>query len=566
MERGKGMIHDFVEICRTYPQIVIFLAIAIGYFIGKIKIFNFNLGSTAGVLIAALFLGQLNVSVTPLLRTVSFALFIFTIGYKVGPQFFGALKKEGLNYIWLSIFFAIVGLATAILLGKIFGFDKGTTAGLLAGALTQSSVIGTADGAIKHLASSNALQVTMESNVAIAYAITYIFGTAGLVVFFKIVPRLMKINLKEEARKLEQELTGSSDDLDQSPELFSWSKQLLLRAYRVAGPDIAGKTVAELKAMFPGTVAVDKLKRGDKVIDPELDTELMQDDIIAVVGNRETFLKAAEILGPEVEDKDVVEVIGEVLEICVTNRDAVGKTLGEISKTQGQGCFVKKIMRQGHELPVASKMVVSKCDVIQVIGSRTDVERFVKYLGYPERSTVLTDLVMVGIGCVVGTLAGLIMVPVAGVPLTLGVGGGVLIAGLVAGWLRAIHPTFGQIPTGAQWIFTDLGLNLFIACVGLTAGPKAVHALQTTGVALLVAGMILTLVPHILGIFFGKFVLKLNPVLLFGALTGAGTITAALNALKEEADSSLPALGYTAPYAFGNVFLTIWGTVLIYVM
>ncbi len=562
------MIQNVVDICRTYPQIVIFLAIGIGYFIGKIKIFNFNLGSTAGVLIAALFLGQLNITVTPLLRTVSFALFIFTIGYKVGPQFFGALKKEGLNYIWLSIFFAIVGLGTAILLGKIFGFGKGTTAGLLAGALTQSSVIGTADGAIKHVAASSKWldPVTMESDVAIAYAITYVFGTAGLVVFFKIVPRLMKINLKEEARKLEREMTGSSDDLDESPELFSWSKQLLLRAYRVTGPNVAGKTVAELKVMFPGTVAVDKLKRDGKVIEPELDTELRQDDIIAVVGNREVFLKAAEIIGPEVEDKDVVDVIGETLEICVTNRDAVGKTLGEISKTQGHGCFVTKITRQGHELPVASRMVVSKCDVIQVTGSRADVERLVKYLGYPERPTVLTDLVMVGIGCVVGTLAGLIMVPVAGIPLTLGVGGGVLIAGLVAGWLRSIHPTFGQIPTGAQWIFTDLGLNLFIACVGLTAAPKAVHALQTTGAALLVAGMILTLVPHILGIFFGKFVLKLNPVLLFGALTGAGTVTAALNALKEEADSSLPALGYTAPYAFGNVFLTIWGTVLVYVM
>ena len=224
------------------------------------------------------------------------------------------------------------------------------------------------------------------------------------------------------------------------------------------------------------------------------------------------------------------------------------------------------LTRQGHELPLTQDTMLHKCDVLQVAGPEKDVENFVSYLGYPERPTALTDLIMVGIGCVAGTLVGLIMVPVAGVPITLGIGGGVLVAGLVAGWLRALHPTFGQIPTGAQWIFTDLGLNLFIACVGLTAGPKAVHALQSKGLSLFVAGIILTLVPHISGLFFGRFILKLNPVILFGALTGAGSITAALNALKEEADSTLPALGYTVPYAFGNVMLTVWGTVLVYVM
>jgi putative transport protein len=559
------MWNDIVGFLRDYPQIVLFLALAIGYYIGKIKIFNFSIGSTAGVLIAALVLGQMDITVTPLLKTVAFALFIFTIGYKVGPQFFGALKKEGLKYIWMSIFFAIVGLATAIILAKVFGFDKGTSAGMLAGALTQSSVIGTADGAIKHLASSGAEQVALETNVAIAYAITYVFGTAGLILFFKLVPRLMKINLKEEARKLEQEMSGTTDELEKTPELFSWSGIVLLRAYQVTNADLEGKTVAELKGMFPHDVSVNKLKRGRDVTEVTLETKLKQGDIISVGGNRKVMLSALQIVGPEVEDADVVNVVGEMIKICVTRRDAVGKTLGEIMKGPGHGCFLKKLFREGQDMPTGKNMVIKKCDVLKVTGSQTDVERLIKHLGYAERPTVLTDLVMVGIGCAAGTLLGLIMVPVAGIPITLGIGGGVLVAGLVAGWLRAVHPTFGQIPAGAQWIFTDLGLNLFIACVGLVAGPKALHAIQTAGLSIFFAGAMLTLIPHICGIFFGKYVLKLNPVLLFGSLTGAGTITAALNALKEEADSSLPALGYTVPYAFGNVLLTIWGTVLVYV-
>jgi putative transport protein len=210
--------------------------------------------------------------------------------------------------------------------------------------------------------------------------------------------------------------------------------------------------------------------------------------------------------------------------------------------------------------------MVHKCDVLLVTGAQQDVEKLVTYLGYPERPTTATDLIFVGLGCVFGTLLGLLAVPVAGIPLTLGIGGGVLVGGLIFGWLRAVHPTFGQIPGPAQWIFTDLGLNLFIACVGLMAGPKALHAIISTGPSIFLAGIILSLVPHILGIAFGKLVLNMNPVLLFGALTGAGTVTPAMNALKEEADSSVPALGYTIPYAIGNVLLTVWGSVIVHLV
>ena len=560
------MVHDIVEICRSYPQIVVFLAIAIGYFVGKMKFHGFNIGSTAGVLLAALLLGQMSIEVPPLLKGVSFALFIFCMGYKVGPQFFGALKKEGLHYIWLSLFLAVLGLVIAIVLGKAFGFDKGTTAGLLAGSMTQSSVIGTAEGAIKHLAISAADQITLESNVAVAYAITYLFGTAGLIFFFKMIPRLMKINLRSEARKLEEEMSGGSGEIHKRPELFSWYKRLNLRAYRITSKNILGQTVSELESQFRGKVAVEKLKRADLVIDPAPGTVIQSGDVVAMIGDRREFLKADEKIGPEVDDRGAVDLIGEILNICVLKPEAVGKTLGEISTEYGHGCFLRKITRQGHELPLTRNTVVHKSDILQVAGAQKDVEKFVTYLGYPERPTVVTDLVMMGLGCVLGALIGLIVIPVMGIPITLGIGGGVLLSGLVFGWLRSLHPTFGQIPSGAQWVFTDLGLNLFIACVGLTAGPRAIHALQTTGASLFLAGVILTLTPHTIGLIFGRLVLKMNPVLLLGALTGAGTCTATLNALKEEADSAVPVLGYTVPFAFGNVLLTIWGTVLINVM
>ncbi|MGD9108828.1 MAG: aspartate-alanine antiporter [Gammaproteobacteria bacterium] len=560
------MFHSIFELLRNHPSLAVFLAVGIGYFIGKIKFYNFNLGSTAGVLIAALIIGQIDIQIPGLLKTVAFSLFIFTIGYKVGPEFFGSLKAEGIKYILLSFVVAIVGLITALILGKFLHFDPGTTAGLLGGGMTQSAVIGTADGAIKHLAISAASKVTMESNVAIAYAITYIFGTAGLILFFKLIPKLMRIDLKAESLKLKQAMSGGTEITTAVPELFFWSKRINLRAYKVENPDVIGKTVQEIENMFTQNVEVDRIIRAEKIVQPEPNSTIQTDDIITLIGKRETLTHASQKIGAEVSTQDAINITGEILEICVLNKDAVGKTLEEISQKHGHGCFLKKITRQNHEIPITHQTTVKKCDVWQVAGSQEHVEALVKYLGYPERQVVMTDLVMVGIGCFLGTLLGLAAVPVFGIPVTLGVGGGVLVSGLIFGWLRGVHPTFGQIPTSVQWIFVDLGLNLFIACVGLIAGPKAIHAIQTSGPAIFFAGIIMTLMPMILGLLFGKFILKINPVLLFGALTGAGTVTAALNALKEESDSSMPALGYTVPYAFGNVLLTIWGTLLVYLM
>ncbi len=471
-----------VSLCRDHPQLLLFLSLAIGYYVGKIKLFGFSLGSTASVLLAALVLGQLDVTITPLIKTVAFALFIFTIGYKVGPQFFGGLKRDGLEYVILSIFVAIVGLATAIVLGKLFGFDQGTTAGLMSGAMTQSSIIGTAQDAIRNLSVSAAQKDTLDANIAIAYAITYLFGVAGLILFYKIVPRLFNLDLKAEAQQVEAQLSGTTSTQAQSQ-----------------------------------------------------------------------YVKC-----PGVNDQKI--------NVYVTQSRFIGKTLEALHDQCGSACAIVRITRQGHTLPLKKGTVIAKYDLVQVCGKQKDLDAFGHAVGCVEQDSSITNLSMVGLGCFLGTLAGLAMIKIGFIPITLGVGGGILLSGLLFGWFRSIHPTFGYIPESAQWLLADLGLNLFIACVGLTAGPKAIDALRTKGLTLFFAGVVLTLTPHILGLIFGKFVLRLNPILLLGALTGAGTATPSLNVLKNESNSSVPALGYTVPYAIGNFILTIWGTVIVSIM
>lgn len=203
---------------------------------------------------------------------------------------------------------------------------------------------------------------------------------------------------------------------------------------------------------------------------------------------------------------------------------------------------------------------------MRLIGAVPEVERAVSVLGYPDRKTTETDMVFVGLGIFLGGLVGLLSWVVAGIPLTLTASGGALIMGLIFGWLRSIYRHFGRIPEPAIWIFDTVGLCIFIAIVGLNAGPSFISGLQKTGISLIFAGLIVAVIPHVVAILFGRYVLNMNPLILLGACTGAGTITAALRAVQDEAKSNVPALGYTIPYALGNIVLTAWGPVLVALM
>jgi putative transport protein len=227
---------------------------------------------------------------------------------------------------------------------------------------------------------------------------------------------------------------------------------------------------------------------------------------------------------------------------------------------------LRKLERLGQPMPFTLETRIDRGDVLSLIGAKPDVERAAKDLGYPDRPTVATDMIFVGLGIFIGGLVGLLTVTVGGLPLTLTASGGALIMGLVFGWLRAVRPTFGRIPDAAMWVFETVGLTVFIGVVGLSAGPSFVTGLQKSGVSLILVGMVVALLPHTVAILFGRFVLRMNPVILLGACCGAGTITAGLRAVQEKAESTLPALGYTVPYALGNILLTAWGPVIVALM
>ena len=551
---------------REHPELAIFLTLAIGFLIGRIRIGSFSLGTAVGTLLAGVAIGQLAVQVPAVVKYVFFDLFLFTTGYKVGPQFFRALKKDALPQLALTGVLCATCLLAAFTAAKLLGYDMGTAAGLLAGAFTESTVIGTASDAIGRLSISAADKTSLTNNIPVAYAVTYLIGTAFIVWFLPNVgPKLMRVDLKEEARKLRAKLSGSGTG---EPETLSAYQNLDVRAYRVARPDLLNRTVAELEARPRETrVFISRIRRDGKIIEPKPDTVVREGDIVAVLAHSELLMARGTEIGAEVSDKELLDFPVAFLDVVITNKSLVGKSIFELAAMDfARGVFLKKLTRAGQTMPFTADTRLERGDLLTLVGAERDVERAAKALGYADRKTVMTDMIFVGFGIFLGGLVGLLTVVVGGLPLTLTASGGALIMGLIFGWLRAIHPTFGRIPESAMWIFDTVGLTVFMACVGLAAGPSFFSGLQKSGISLVFVGVVIAILPHTVAILFGRYVLKMNPIIVLGACSGAGTITAALRAIQEEAQSELPALGYTVPYAIGNIVLTAWGPVLVAMM
>ena len=556
----------FVDALRHNPELAIFLTLALGFLVGRLKIGGFSVGTVVGTLLAGVLIGQLDIKVPAIVKTVFFDLFLFTTGYKVGPQFFRALKKDAVSQVALTVVLCVTCLVSAFVAAKLLGYDMGTAAGLLAGAFSESTVIGTAGEAINRLAIPTEEKTRLINNIPIAYAVTYLIGTAGLVWFLPVIgPKLMGVNLKEEGRRARAKTVGAAE---LEPGITSAARRYDVRAYRVSNQFLAKRTIGEIEAMpKDARVFILRIRRQGQIVEPQPSTVILEDDVIAVATRRAVLVEHGAKIGPEVEDHALLDIPVEMLDVVVTNRTLAGQTVAELARHEvARGVFLQKLVRAGEEMPVVPEMTIDRGDVMSLVGPRPEVERAAKELGYPDWPTNTTDMIFVGTGIVLGGLVGLLSITIAGLPLTLTASGGALVMGLVFGWLRSVRPLIGRIPEPAIWIFDTVGLCVFIGVVGLSAGPGFVAGLQTTGISLVVVGLVCALIPHTVAILFGRYVLRMNPLILLGACAGAGTITAALRAIQDEAQSKVPALGYTVPYAIGNILLTAWGPVIVALM
>lgn len=557
------------DLLQKYPEIAVFLALALGFLLGKRKFGKFSLGVVTSTLLAGVLIGQLDIEISPNVKSIFFLMFLFAVGYGVGPQFFQGLKSGGLQQALFAVVLCLGCLLSTFLMAKLLGYNAGMAAGLLSGACTISAVLGVATETINGLPVSPDQKKTMLDAMPVAYAATYLFGTAGSAWFLaKVGPRLLRVNLAEESKKLEQELGGDST---MGSGLTSAYFPVVARAYRITNPEFAHKTVSEFEAAFASQrIFVERVRENGNVHDAEPATMLELNTVVAVAGRREAILDNERRFGPEVDDREVLSFQAEVLDVVITRKELSGKTLKEISDMElgqiGRGVFIRKLVRTGQEMPFYPGFKVQRGDVLKIGGAKKDVEHAAQLLGYVDRPTEATDMVIMGLGIAVGAAIGAITIKAGGIPLSLSTSGGALIAGLICGWLRSVNRTFGRIPAPALWVFNNVGLNAFIAVVGIGAGPGFVAGLKANGVTLLLAGIVVTTLPFVIGLYVGKYIFKMNPAVLLGACAGARTTTAALGAIEEEAKSKVPATGYTVTYAVGNILLTTWGLVIVLMM
>jgi putative transport protein len=555
-------VHD---ILRRYPELVIFLTLAIGFYIGRLKIRGFSIGSMPGVLLTGLAIGQFGIPISPAIKSVFLLFFLFAVGYGVGPQFFHGLKTDGLPQAFFTVLVCLACLATAYLTARIFGFGVGYGAGVFGGACTVSSVLGVATDAIHQLGGSPEAHQEQINGMSIAFAITYIFGTVGSSVFLALLgPKILGVNLAAECKALESAMGGNEPD----PSVHSAYHMISVRAYRLTDARFAGLTVAEFEARFPNQrLFVERLRQGNKIVESTPETLIQQGDVLAVASRTETLIQDASLFGVEVADPQLLDYPSQTLEAMVTRKEIVGSTLGEFVEIghdrQSRGVFLRAVIRGGHELPFNVGTKIAKGDVLRVSGAQRDVERVAKFIGYTLRPGNESDITLIGIGVFLGATVGLLAVHVGGIPISLSTSGGTLLGGLVFGWLRSVHPNFGNIPGAGLWVFNNVGLTMFAAVVGIQAGPQFVAGLRQAGLILFVAGVIVTIVPMWLALWIGKHLFRMHPGVLLGACAGTRASTAALSAIQDAARSRVPALGFTVCYAIANTLLTIWGVVIV---
>jgi len=548
-----------------YPELAVYFAIGVGYWVGSIQVLGFKLGGVTGSLLAGIGIGLLfEVPVSAAAKSLVFLLFLFGIGYSVGPRFVSAMRGDGWRYAVLGIFMPVVGLLTAWAVASALGLDPGFAAGLLSGALTESPAMGTAAEAIAALPLGEEERQLLVAHIGVADALCYIFGALGVVLFCaNVAPRLLGIDLRAEALRLEEQM---GIERTRQGVTSAWHP-FEFRAYRIeTGTPIVGSTIAEAESRAVGArLFVLRLRRGGEIIEGRPDLRIEADDVVVVASRREMLVEQIGEKAREIDDPELLDIPVASYEIFISAAAVVGRTLQSLANDDAvHGVFLRRIVRNGLEIPQGRRTVVERGDVFHMVGAEPSVQRAAKVLGVLVQPTDSTDFVAVGFAIFIGALLGAAAsFHIAGVSVSIGTSVGTLVAGIFTGYLRSVRPLFGRVPDGAVQFMQSLGLAGFVCMVGIGAGPHFVAAVREAGASLFFGGMVVTSVPLLAGLYFGRYMLRIEPLLLLGAIAGALTFTPGLAAVQEKSGSQVAVLGYSGAVAVAHVLLTTFGTVIV---
>ena len=560
---------------QAHPELAIYITLGLGFLIGKVHIKGFGLGIVTSVLLVGVVVGQLHIPMEGALKQTAFLLFLFAIGYKVGPQFFAGLRKEGLPQVYFAVVMCVFILLSTWGIALLMGYNAGEAAGLLSGSQTISAVIGVAGDTIRDFGLPADEQQKMLDIMPVAYAVTYIFGTAGSAwILARLGPRMLGglEKVKVACRELESRMGGDESD---RPGFMDAKREVEFRCYRIENDWFAKeRRVSDLEQFFERQgkrLFVERIRKGKRIIDDIRANEYLNiGDEVVLSGRHEYTIGEERWIGKEVDDDALLMFPVMVMKCIVAGKRGKritaygGKKISELrNEPFMHGVIIQKIKRMGISIPVFPETVINTGDVIEIVGKKVEVMAAAKEIGYPDPATNETDIVYLAFGIILGAIAGTLTLHISGVPISLSTSGGALIAGLVFGWWRSHHPTMGAIPEAALWVFNNMGLNIFIAVIGISAGPGFVEGFRENGLSLFLAGIVATSLPLLFGVWVAVKWFKFHPAIALGCCAGARTTTAAIGALQESLGSETPALGYTVTYAVGNTLLILWGVFIV---
>ncbi|WP_286330284.1 aspartate-alanine antiporter [Duncaniella freteri] len=559
----------FAQTCRDNPSIPIFLTIGIGFWIGSLKYKGFSLGVVTSVLLVGVLVGQMDIAIPGPVKNVFFLLFLFAIGYSVGPQFFRALRGDGIKQVLFAAVVCLLCLSVTWGVVKVMGYNAGEAVGLFSGSQTISAVIGVGTDTMGTLGIDAARKKALIDIIPVAYAVCYVFGTIGSAYILANLGPWMLGGIKKvkaDTAALEKEMNESS--LTSDPAYIIANRPVAFRAYSVTSDFFdSPQSVAQIESHLHSQgrrLFIERVRSGHNIIEPTPETRITKGDEIVLSGRREYIIEDESWIGPEVNDAELLDFPAEQIPVMITRKTVAGLTVDELrSQTYMYGVSIKSIDRGGVAIPVLAKTKLMAGDTLTLVGLASEVNTAAPRLGYVDRPKTASDLILVGLGIVIGCLIGVLTIHAGNIPVSLSTSGGTLISGLIFGWLRSKRPSFGRIPKEAVWIMNNLGLNMFIAVIGITSGPSFVSGIKEVGFGLFLAGIVCTSLPLILSVIIGHKIFKFRPAINLGCCAGSRTTTAALGAIQESLDSTLPAMGYTVTYAVGNTMLILMGVAIV---
>lgn len=566
------MVHWFVESLRNNPSLAIFLTLGLGFLIGQLKYKTFSLGNVTSVLLVGVLVGQLDIPIPGPIKNAFFLLFLFAIGYSVGPQFFHALRGDGIKQVLFACVLCVLCLLTTWVVALIMHYDIGEALGLLAGSQTMSAILGVGTDTMNSVSATASEKKAWVDIMPVCYAVTYVYGTIGSAYLLANVGPAMLGGLKKvkaETAELERQMNQGSAFSD--PNYINALRPVAFRAYKVEADFFdTPKSIDEVESYLKDQgrrLFVERVRQNGKVTEISPEVKIAKGDEIVLSGRRQYIIGDEKWIGTEVNDAELLSFPAEQMQVTISRKGAGGKTVDQIrAMKEMYGVSIKSITRGGASIPVLSQVQVHPGDVMTIVGLQTEVAAASSALGYADKQSDKSDLILVGLGIFIGGIIGLLTIHFGKVPVSLSTSGGALIAGLFFGWLRSRRPTWGHIPSPAVWLFNNLGLNMFIAVIGINSGPSFVSGLQEVGWLLFVMGAVCTSVPLLLGVIIGKKIFKFPAAINLGCCAGSRTTTASLGAIQDAIGSSIPAMGYTVTYAIGNTLLILWGVVIVLLM